>query len=642
MGITTCGRIILYIINSMSEYYTLGSWNSQGVPNYLSSVITIPPDTISRVIKTLPEKSNLAVTHPDYITSSVTRNIIIQTTNPLFEGADVHVTFLYEGAGYRNVLGYYVYSLNGGYTVPTKWNGTAWVPMTYADRNSVNGSGKSSLKKTIIFPNASLPTWANSNGLNSMAGGGNLLPGSTVRLVYDTANPDALFPNNTGIGFFLIPNGWNGSTFYNSSERIYSDSVFNTAGSVQTVLLYDSVNSDSDSGTMVISFEDIMRPGGDSDFNDLIIQASYTPSYAISTSGSLVLPSSTPINADTIVVDRTGMYLNLTDLTFSTISLLSTLSVLTIRHEIQIDDDSNGARTLLYDNLKQFDLENGATVTLEDNKIVIYFEIPKNSFHKYNYVFSSFRNIDKTSSYNSGVSAIVEFQNLYVRNRDCIVNEKLTLKNKSTNLSYIDDQDFSPSVIDFDSPYAMGDPHILTITGDKYDLPNVTQTYVYYDDGELEIIIHVDSYPFNKPYDIFRDLTFIKYVQIKFKNEIVIANLFHIDTYYQLKDNKRIKIDLLNKPDSVFELNASYPLYNQRRMHHESLTHTFQSNLRYIHFQTAQLGDVWIELFHIPHRKDYVNSLSILSDNLSFVPNVRGIIARQHKKDLIDNLPYFD
>lgn len=134
----------------MPEYHTLGSYDSNGVPNYLHDVATVPPDLVERIINTLPERSDLTSANPEYISDSATRNIIIKSEDSHFTGADVYVTFLFEGAGYRNTVGYYYYPLHGDYLVPTKSEGSGWTPMTYSDRNS------DSLNKTIIFPSSKI------------------------------------------------------------------------------------------------------------------------------------------------------------------------------------------------------------------------------------------------------------------------------------------------------------------------------------------------------------------------------------------------------------------------------------------------------------------------------------------------------
>ena len=126
---------ILLAASISAQYKTLGSWNSQGVPDYLVT----PGDNIDsglmeRINNSLPESVKLPDSHPEYILSSSQGNIVLQ------EEAEVWVTYITEGAGYLNVLGFYTYDKDNP-------------PASAADIDS---------SMTIIFPNVS----------NSGSGGG--------------------------------------------------------------------------------------------------------------------------------------------------------------------------------------------------------------------------------------------------------------------------------------------------------------------------------------------------------------------------------------------------------------------------------------------------------------------------------------
>jgi hypothetical protein len=88
----------------VSGFYVLGTWNSSGFPNYLS----LPNDVISKefledVNATLPENIKLQNSQPEYFKSSDDGSVV------LVEDAEVWVTFVHEGAGHRNTLGYYTH-----------------------------------------------------------------------------------------------------------------------------------------------------------------------------------------------------------------------------------------------------------------------------------------------------------------------------------------------------------------------------------------------------------------------------------------------------------------------------------------------------------------------------------------------------
>jgi len=70
-------------------------------PNYLVS----PNDALSQsyladVNASLPEGSPLPQTHPEYLATGNEANLVLQ------QAAEVWVTFVHEGAGYRNSLGF--------------------------------------------------------------------------------------------------------------------------------------------------------------------------------------------------------------------------------------------------------------------------------------------------------------------------------------------------------------------------------------------------------------------------------------------------------------------------------------------------------------------------------------------------------
>ena len=638
------------------EYYCLGGWNSQGVPSYLASIENVQPDLISRVINTLPEGTNLTGTHPSFLSNDGPRNLIIQSSDKDFNGADVYVSFLYEGAGYLNTVGYYVYPLNPNtdadpsgttlYTVPTKWNGTKWTPMTYADRNNVDVNGKSVLKKTIIFPNASLPSWATSNGLNHMAGGGNLLPGSKVKILYDSSNPSSVFPNNVGIGFFLIPNGFSGGNVKNNAERIHTDDIFNANNSVQTILLNDLQGTTTSTGTMVISFEDIMRPGGDSDFNDVIIRASWTPLSAFDSSNTIVLPATSPITSDGIVIDRTGIYYSLTNSTVNTYYNRS-CSTYTFKHSIHENDgyddwtyEEGETKTKfdrLYDLFNTFEYENNGVVSLStdgsgNKHIDVSVTINRSDLQNYIYMMNVFKNMDKDSPAHGDTSALVDLQNMYVASQKNLSQQSSI--SDSNNTTVKSPTTVSPVSQDLTTPYAMGDPHIVTIDGDRFELPNDDCIYELYNDNELEINVKLSQFPLNLSNKHYEDLRFIELVGIKINDKAItdkqiIANMFHIDCYFQEDEEKCTKISThcyfkMLKEQDINQISAP------RRKYYRDVLKTNQFDLRYIQFKTQKLGNVFVELMHIPHRCDTVNSVSIIADNLMFASSeATGIFIRR-------------
>ncbi len=215
------------------SYSYLQPYNSLGVPKNLLHD-DIPADFLQRISTTLPEYQSLAVTHPDYLNNSNQLNLKIDDL------ADVWVTFVTEGAGYLNSLGFFTYPVGQP-------------PKTVNDITNMK----------IIFPNASLS--GSGGGLNS---GDKLYLGR--------------FPAGTMIGWFLVANGWTGSSVDNGYGRYFSLNNLNPetdpALRQHSILLWDALF-----GKLLFAFEDMNRSssGCDNDFNDVVFYATASPVAAV-------------------------------------------------------------------------------------------------------------------------------------------------------------------------------------------------------------------------------------------------------------------------------------------------------------------------------------------------------------------------
>ena len=244
--------------NSSGSYLTLGSWNTRGKPNYLVGSDPITTAFLDDINASLPEGTSLPVTHPVYFQTG------ISTSLHLTETAEVWVTFVHEGAGWMNSLGFYTYT--EGYPP--------------ADTSNITNA-------TIIFPNVS---YTHNGGVGTVPN--NVLhTGDKVYL--------GLFPAGTVIEWFLVAQGWQDgpNTVENNVYTHFSQSEFNVESNPNlqqhTVLLYDATRQ-----LVLISFEDINRElsNCDQDFNDAIFYATVSPFTAIDPTG--LPPIDTPIDTD--------------------------------------------------------------------------------------------------------------------------------------------------------------------------------------------------------------------------------------------------------------------------------------------------------------------------------------------------------
>lgn len=213
----------------------LGTWKSDGTPNYLEPTQDIiDAGFLARVNESLPETQSLPKSHPEYLTTS-DKSMIIN------ERADVWVTFIHEGAGYMNVLGFYTYPVGKA-------------PTTTTEIDSI----------TIVFPNVSYS-----------GSGGGLKSGDKVKI--------GRFEPNTAIGWVVFSNGYSGGKVGTGNWMLFSTQSLNgvTNPSLQQ---HNVLLNDAGFNRVVLGFEDIKRDtGGDQDFNDCLFSVTSNPVTAIVT-----------------------------------------------------------------------------------------------------------------------------------------------------------------------------------------------------------------------------------------------------------------------------------------------------------------------------------------------------------------------
>ena len=220
---------VLRLGNSSSfSFKYRGAYNSIGDPSYIKRRrFQFTNDILSVANRSLPNRSPVTTHHPEYFLETA------GTELKLTDSSTVTLTFLHEGAGLKSSMGYYSYDLDNP-------------PQSEEDIQ----------EHIIVFPNLS---YNNS--------GGGLARGEQVDL--------GVFPGNTGIGFFMVPDGWDAvtrtvrrRTNYNRRMK-YSRWAFNTFAPVgkrkHLVLLNDPVRE-----LLFLGMEDITRPNGDIDCNDAV------------------------------------------------------------------------------------------------------------------------------------------------------------------------------------------------------------------------------------------------------------------------------------------------------------------------------------------------------------------------------------
>ena len=220
-------------VSEGQNFKFLSSYNSDGVPSKLSGRDYLSPKFLNNIKVSLPESFPVPTFNPKYIADGIDSDL------KLYDPADVWVTFVTEGASYKNVLGFYTYDLNNP---PSKAPNTSDV--------------------TIIFPNVS-----------ATSSGGGLVAGDQVYI--------GSFPKNTGIGWVLYANGFNGKVT-TGLWTLYSDPDFNPE-SKSNQRRHNVLLKDTESDKIVLTFEDIRRDYSncDQDFNDAVFYVTANPQAAV-------------------------------------------------------------------------------------------------------------------------------------------------------------------------------------------------------------------------------------------------------------------------------------------------------------------------------------------------------------------------
>jgi len=201
-------------------------------------------EDLNEIQQLLPESGGI---NPAFISNNTDPNI------HLLADAEISLTFIDEGAGYKNSFGYFVYDDN-----------------------------ESILYEQTIFSNAS-----------KAGGGGSLLAGDTVSL--------GDFNEGENIGFWVQANGFNDP----NGHKYYSLDQYNPDG-----LRHIAIIDDPDNERLVIGFEDLYNLG-DQDYNDVVFSFTGNPYEAIDTSkiptGS---PEAGPVATALIGLVVFGLYQN--------------------------------------------------------------------------------------------------------------------------------------------------------------------------------------------------------------------------------------------------------------------------------------------------------------------------------------------
>ncbi|HYX05282.1 MAG TPA: DUF4114 domain-containing protein [Bacteroidales bacterium] len=221
---------VIFVATGLGGLKILGISIDEGVPDDIipTQTCTFLSDEISSLF---PEGEDNTVKYPELFNDTAVLNITTTAETP------VYVTFVDEGAGWKNTFGYYAYPANDP-------------PTTVED-----------LQKHIVFPNVS-----------KVGDGGGLEAGDMVQL------GDKPFPANTVIGFYMVARGWQNGLTTDGIYTHYTNTEFNTNNNQQSTLFINNECND-----LVLTFEDVYLRDGfcDHDYNDIILVIKDNPDVTV-------------------------------------------------------------------------------------------------------------------------------------------------------------------------------------------------------------------------------------------------------------------------------------------------------------------------------------------------------------------------
>lgn len=212
---------VIFVATGLGGLKILSISIDEGVPEEI--IPTKPCATLySRIFTLFPESKNNYSKYPELFESQLSKSVVLK------KESEVYITFVDEGAGWKNSLGYYTYNLSNP-------------PKSIDD-----------LEKHLLFPNVSQVN--EGGGLNT----GDMLQIGTGK-----------FPANTVVGFFLIAQGWKNGLVDKGRYTHYTDIQFNIGGHQQHTLFIEKNCND-----LVMTFEDIDMADklsySDFDYNDIL------------------------------------------------------------------------------------------------------------------------------------------------------------------------------------------------------------------------------------------------------------------------------------------------------------------------------------------------------------------------------------
>ena len=243
---------------------------------------------LSDIQAALPESNNVS---EDFLNPSYDPIISFSAD------AQVGVTFIDEGAGYRNSLGYFTF------------NDNTFNDLSFGNID-LDGSGHITIGELSTLDGVS--TGMIFDNVSRVGSGGSLTAGDTVVLgggsltangTDFTMDGGTVFSQGTNMGFFLLQNAYSSSGVNEEALTMYSVDFLNPENSFSATYTDTADNSrhtammfaDYEQDELILSFEDLYRDHrSDEDFNDAIFRIRTDPIEAIADTNVTIMAAPAP------------------------------------------------------------------------------------------------------------------------------------------------------------------------------------------------------------------------------------------------------------------------------------------------------------------------------------------------------------
>ena len=597
------------VINGWDSQY----FSNKGKPLGNLTTVDVSEKLLVDLRKMLPErKNNINTIFDDYPNlSSPSTDLSL----PITQETDIWITFLDEGAGYVNAFGYYLWVYDGDDKIMLQ------------NDDITNGNGSlGNYNPQIIFPNGSLGVGG------PLRSGGDMIPGHKRKLLGNLNNGKF---NNVNVGFFLVPNAWknqNQGVVYNNLSILYSDRDFNTGSANNNIqaIIFDYF------GQRILGFEDIKRPSGDSDMNDIVLMIETSPlctgNFINSNMGTI---SSTCLKKDffgLFISDPTQILLD-SNKTYKFSRRINFMNnyhkkehnfVMTnINHEISpiiVDIDDNICD---YNYTFTSDIINDSIV---DDSLKLYLFKKAENENDTNIIISDESGDFKSYNGHTAYDLMVSLQHIEL---DKITSEHHILQDITNNQNTITLRNDNNASIDniYGSLCVWGDPHIQTIFGTTITIAHEGVFELFNDNN---IIVNTECWK-NPIYSDhsnidFREGTFMKNISFIYNDKAVIVNMN--DLSVKLKDNGVLRKYYDYDNDEKIWISDINDYHNNKHVILYYINKDKDSSTRFIHIK-----DTIFACTLIPNIEGELNAFKVVKCNKELLPSTSsGLFFGVHRQ----------